>query len=392
MSTTKGFCPSLFEPMPAGDGLLVRIKPRIAGFSSAQLRALADASKAYGSGRIEITNRGNFQIRGLSPATVACFAGAMLDAGLASPDPATERRRNIIFTNFTDPATMFWAAQLESWLDHADLPILPAKFGFAVGQGVVGDITILPCAQQPALVRAAGHATATADPLAAVEALTRAFAKLAKTLSPQPNRMQKLADSLTAPEIFAAAGLSCETFSPSEEPPFPTIGPIGPSAYGIGLAFGVQDHATLHRAADLAENFGNFQLRTSTARSLILLGTAPDPTALIEAAAQHFITNPDDPKLRIFACAGRPSCPSAHIDARAFATIIAPLWTAPGALHVSACAKGCAHPDPAAVTLVAQPGAAANFDLIRNGRTTDTPDQQNLTQTGAIQMLTQNCL
>ena len=29
----KGWCPSLFEPMAAGDGLLVRVKPRVAGIT-----------------------------------------------------------------------------------------------------------------------------------------------------------------------------------------------------------------------------------------------------------------------------------------------------------------------------------------------------------------------
>ena len=92
----KGWCPSLFEPMAAGDGLLVRIKPRVAGIGAAQLKKLADAAEAYGSGQIEITNRANFQLRGLSAETVAPFAEAMHAAGLAGTDAATERRRNII--------------------------------------------------------------------------------------------------------------------------------------------------------------------------------------------------------------------------------------------------------------------------------------------------------
>ena len=37
----KGWCPSLYRPMTAGDGLIVRIKPRSATLSSAQARALA---------------------------------------------------------------------------------------------------------------------------------------------------------------------------------------------------------------------------------------------------------------------------------------------------------------------------------------------------------------
>ncbi len=78
----KGWCPSLFEPMAAGDGLLVRIKPRVAGIGAAQLQKLADAAEAYGSGRIEITNRANFQLRGFSAETVRPLCRSHARGGL----------------------------------------------------------------------------------------------------------------------------------------------------------------------------------------------------------------------------------------------------------------------------------------------------------------------
>ncbi len=39
-------------------------------------------------------------------------------------------------------------------------------------------------------------------------------------------------------------------------------------------------------------------------------------------------------------------------------------------LHVSGCAKGCAHAGPAALTLVGRDG---RYDLVRNGRAGDAP-------------------
>ncbi|MBC9210132.1 precorrin-3B synthase, partial [Roseomonas aerophila] len=45
-------------------------------------------------------------------------------------------------------------------------------------------------------------------------------------------------------------------------------------------------------------------------------------------------------------------------------------------LHVSGCAKGCAHPGAAPATLVGQPGGLA---LVRNGRAGDPPAAAGLT-------------
>jgi precorrin-3B synthase len=55
---------------------------------------------------------------------------------------------------------------------------------------------------------------------------------------------------------------------------------------------------------------------------------------------------------------------------------LAPLIGEHAFLHVSGCAKGCAHPRPAPVTLVARDGL---YDLVRNGRPGDAPVATDLT-------------
>jgi len=47
-------------------------------------------------------------------------------------------------------------------------------------------------------------------------------------------------------------------------------------------------------------------------------------------------------------------------------------------LHVSGCAKGCAHPTAAPLTLTATPGG---FALIRNGTASGTPLREGLSAT-----------
>lgn len=127
--TVRGWCPSVHEPMRSGDGLLARVKPFGGRLPANALRAIADAVEAYGNGIIELTSRGNLQVRGLHEASAPGFASAMVTAGLADPDPARERRRNIIVMPPYDDAL---AAEVEAIL--SSIGGLPAKFCVAIGQ------------------------------------------------------------------------------------------------------------------------------------------------------------------------------------------------------------------------------------------------------------------
>jgi precorrin-3B synthase len=378
----KGWCPSLFEPMAAGDGLLVRVKPRAGGVTAAQLRVLAAAGAKYGSGRVEITNRANFQLRGFSEASARDFAGAMLDAGLASADAAVERRRNILVQISSDPAVVDCARQLEDWLESdGGLDMLPAKFGFAVGEvAESADISIVFGESATMAVLPGGFAAVTEAPMRAAPALTRVFLRRVENTV----RMRGLLAAVGAGTIFAEAGLKMVEYKGSA--PGVSVGPMAGS-FGLGLAFGVQDAAMLRHAADLAERFGNGQLRTTSARSLVLMGTGDN--GLDVAKGLGFIIDPRDPRLRIAACAGRPACPKAFIDARAVATGLAAHWAGAGMLHVSGCGKGCAYPG-AAVTLIA--ARENRYDIVLNGRTGDLPDYAGIGLSDAIQLMTEKSL
>ena len=92
-STRRGVCPSLSKPMQTGDGLLVRLRPASGGLTPAELAAIARAAAEFGNGILEVTARGNLQIRGLTaetvqPLTEAVFAtGIDLATGLAVETP-----------------------------------------------------------------------------------------------------------------------------------------------------------------------------------------------------------------------------------------------------------------------------------------------------------------
>jgi precorrin-3B synthase len=109
---------------------------------------------------------------------------------------------------------------------------------------------------------------------------------------------------------------------------------------------------------------------------------------LIEGAAEApdlpgLITRPDDPMLRVIACTGAPGCPQALAPTRPLARALSSALAPGQLLHVAGCAKGCAHPGPAPLTLVGRSGGT--FDLIRDGTAADPPGRRDLTANALIQ-------
>ncbi|MBV9785564.1 MAG: precorrin-3B synthase, partial [Acidisphaera sp.] len=131
--------------------------------------------------------------------------------------------------------------------------------------------------------------------------------------------------------------------------------------------------------------FGDGTLRLTPWRALVLPGIAAiDLRPLSEAVDRlGLITKPDDPRRMIIGCSGLPRCAAASVNVRSDALLLLGLpLSAP--VHISGCAKGCAHPGTAPVTLV---GAGGRYDLIRNGRASDPAPLRGLTMHQAVELL-----
>ena len=76
----QGWCPGAHRPMMSGDGLVVRVRPRLARLSAAQTLGLCDLALRFGNGTIDLTNRANLQLRGVAE-----------DAPLQLPTPSPRR-------------------------------------------------------------------------------------------------------------------------------------------------------------------------------------------------------------------------------------------------------------------------------------------------------------
>ena len=90
-------------------------------------------------------------------------------------------------------------------------------------------------------------------------------------------------------------------------------------------------------------------------------------------APEWLICNPGNPLLIANACPGSPSCAQSSVETRALAKRLAKFQL--GTLHVSGCDKGCARRSAADITLIGNNGF---FDLVKNGRASDTPVKHGL--------------
>ncbi|MER9026852.1 precorrin-3B synthase [Mesorhizobium sp. M0674] len=128
------------------------------------------------------------------------------------------------------------------------------------------------------------------------------------------------------------------------------------TALGIALPYGSMPAEKLIALAQSALSLGVAEIRLAPGRALLFLGqpSSANHPLRATAAALGFVTTAADPRTRIAACPGTPACASGQIATRDIAETIA----AENAdildftLHISGCAKGCAHPGSAALTIV----------------------------------------
>jgi precorrin-3B synthase len=143
-------------------------------------------------------------------------------------------------------------------------------------------------------------------------------------------------------------------------------------------AFGQIQAEALAGLAGLAVRYGEGGLRPTPWKSLCIAGIAASDaeTVLSASAALGLVTWADDGRLSIITCAGAPACSRAEVETITTAAIIARTRRAGDALlHLSGCAKGCAHPGPAPLTLVGHEG---KFDLVRGGKASETPETRDV--------------
>jgi precorrin-3B synthase len=375
--------------MPTGDGLLARLAPS-APIPVDTMIALCEASDAHGNGILEVTSRGSLQVRGLTADSAPPFARTVASLGLAehagpclltSPLFGTASEHSLdlrplvsdVRARLSDPALASMAPKVSVLIDGGDRLHL---------DGVAGDVRVRAF-PGPRWHLSIGGTAANAlnlgwlAPDCAAEAIFHILAALASR-GPKARALD-LADSAEFPRLRESlARMISDGPPPRSRPAAEPIGvhrlTDGRVALGVCLAFGRTEASALKGLAQVAARLGAAEIETAPGRALLILGlelSARDEFTS-EAATAGFLVRPDDARRHVVACAGAPACRSGKLSTLELAPAIAE--AAKGFLdgslviHVSGCAKGCAHPGVAALTLVGPDS------LVVAGSAGDMPD------------------
>ncbi|MEQ6885299.1 precorrin-3B synthase [Salicola sp. Rm-C-2C1-2] len=393
----RGACPSAGNPMASGDGLLSRIRLVDGRLTPAALRQVAGLAEQYGNGLIEITGRGNLQLRGLSENAEAMLTSSLVASGLATETPAAEAARNIQCSAAADldPDALIDPAPEARTLDERiindeRLWTLPAKFRFVLNGGGLthlaqadGDIRA-DAVSTPDGIRYRIGLGGTASTAAILGNCTSSrvvdvlvdlalmFLKERQRVITPARRMQQLIN--VAGKAPFAGG--CELARPggmSLDAP-PTLDP-GPTPAGtvLGIALGCLSTSAARQIAERLE-MSNETVRITPQRRLILSHTTASTASLPQSP--ELIQTPEDPRLSAIACPGTPGCASGTTatrqDAMRWAEQVPELFDGNTPVHISGCPKGCAHPGKAPVVLVARNG---RYDIVLSDRA--LPDHEH---------------
>lgn len=383
----RGACPSLAAPMRTGDGLLVRLRPAAAALRAKDLLAIAALAGEHGNGLIEITARGNLQLRGLTGASVPRLAAGLAAAGivpLTGVAIETPPLTGIDPTETADAAPL--AEALRQALAAASLPLAPKLAIVVDGGGVlcladmVADIRLDAVATIDGIAwrlstggdRATARPVGLLTPEAAIDGVMTVAAALA-AIGPAARGRDLDAAALAARLGVATAS---DPLSATARHPIGSHRIGAETVLGLAPAYGQMQADRLAALVEALAACGASEFRLAPHRTLLARGIAEQDLAAARLAAEreNVWSTDDAPGRSISICAGAAGCASAAFDTRAAADALAEqagvLLDGSVDLHVSGCPKGCAHPTSAAITLC---GTAAGIGLVLDGRAVDPP-------------------
>ena len=358
----QGWCPGAHRPMMSGDGLVVRVRPRLARLDAKQALGLCELAGQFGNGTIDLTNRANLQLRGVSEADHQPLLQKLSALDLLDAEPGIEVRRNILVSPLYQTGDLTSRLTTELTDRLGELPDLPAKFGFAIDTGpnrlLAADSADIRLETGPdgLILRADGSDTGRRVTEAeAIDQLIALAQWFSGNFTPENRRMARVVAALGLPQEWQGSN------------PAPTGDPLQPGTHDLGTFYGAAfGQLPAQPLAELIAVTGATALRVTPWRLILLEGGASIPAA-------DFVTDDADPLMTTDACPGAPFCPQAQAETRDIARALAPRVA--GTLHVSGCSKGCARMGPADVTLIGRNG---RFDLVNQGRAGDEPSQRGL--------------
>lgn len=362
---THDACPGALTTHRAADGELARIRLPGGMITASQLAAVARAASDHGSSTIELTSRGNLQIRGIRD--TGSVAGLLGDAGLL-PSLSHERVRNIVASPLSGRSggrcdVRGLVADLDSAVQHdRQLSQLPGRFLFGLDDGR-GDISALcPDAGIHALDEStvalllAGRDTGVRLPVTEAVASLVAVARQFTTLRGKCWRVAELEDPLTLLDSRKPTASGGRTWPPITRARVGWIEQTdGRITLGAAVPLGVLDAESARYLAAVAA-----PMAITPWRSVLLFdldeGTAD--VALRVLAPRGLVFDQNSPWLSVSACTGSPGCERSLADVRADA---AAAVHDPAALpgthrHFVGCERACGSPSHGEVMIATGDG------------------------------------
>ncbi|MGV0814771.1 precorrin-3B synthase [Mycolicibacterium boenickei] len=360
-------CPGALTVHQAADGALVRVRLPGGMITAAQLSALAEVAEQFGSPAMELTSRGNVQIRALTDTDAV--AGALTEVGLL-PSPTHERARNIVASPLSGRSGgMTDIRPLVTDLDRAiqadpALAGLPGRFWFSLDDGR-GDISGIDAdagvhARDDgsfALLlagRDTGVRLAPDDAVATLIDVARRFLDVRG----KAWRITELDDHTALLAGLAPSAPAGATWPPTVQPPIGWIEQRDARvALGAGVPLGVLQARTAHFLAAIEA-----PLVITPWRSVLVCDVAEGvaDTSLRVLAPLGLVFDENSPWLRVSACTGSPGCAKSATDVRADAAE-AVLTTMDVHRHFVGCERACGSPPTAEVLVATQDGYRLRF-------------------------------
>lgn len=405
-------CPGLFYGIAAQDGFLIRLRTPGGWLNSPQGKAIATWLEPWQS-TIQVTNRANLQIRGLQKSPSLKEFQTLQKLGLAAPNPSIDHLRNIMSspTAGIDCQELIDTRPLVHELDnfiqnYPSIAQLSPKFSIGIdGGGVVAIGTRSTMAWQhryneihlsAIAVNNRGVAFRLAlagdkqlyetdlliEPencLAVVKALVTVYIDyvqqtpnikgkkprmkqllkdwgLAKYLEQVNSQLHRNSTGIIDWQEYQQATDSTQPYfhlgiHPQKQP--------GLSYIGLSLRLGQLTANQLWGLAALSETFGSGQLRL-TPWQTVILPDIPDEkiSELLPKLASLGLSASPGWDGGIVACSGKPGCAAAATTTQIHASLLADYLkerltcNSPVNIHLTGCAKSCAQPGPAEITLL----------------------------------------
>ena len=346
-------CPGALQVHLAADGALARVRLPGGMLTAAQLSALSAVSTEFGSGTLELTARGNVQLRGIADVTAA--AEAIANAGLL-PSPTHERVRNIVASPLSGRAGGL--ADVRAWVGELDAAIcaeprlaeLGGRFWFSLDDGradvsgLGADVGVHVLDDGLALLltgRDTGVRLAARD-------LVRSLVTVAERFIETRGKAWRVKELADIAALWPRAELGA-AFPPVTKPPVGWISQDdGRVALGAAVPLGVLP-------ARVAECLAAIEapLVVTPWRSVLVCDLSEEvaDVALRVLAPLGLIFDENSPWLNVSACTGSPGCAHSAADVRADAALS--LDADPGVYrHFVGCERACGSP-PTGQVLVA---------------------------------------